>query len=113
MISDQPKEGNEMAIAEEAIGFAGLMPTEILAVGFPDQAKLLIVLELVLKKPHIVKKSGKSTYGQSCAQKHEGGFSFLTTFVTISATGLASKFTKKLYPKEYLQWYTSFVVGHA
>lgn len=40
-----------MGIAEEAMGFPGLMPTEILAGGFPGQVKLLIVLELVLKKP--------------------------------------------------------------
>lgn len=40
-----------MGIAEEAMGFPGLMSTEILAVGFPGQAKLLIVLELVLIKP--------------------------------------------------------------
>lgn len=40
-----------MEIAEEAMGFPGLMPAEILAVGFPGQVKLLLVLELVLKKP--------------------------------------------------------------
>lgn len=41
-----------MGIAEEPMGFPGLMPTDTLAVGFPGQVKLLIVLGLVLKKPH-------------------------------------------------------------
>lgn len=41
-----------MGIAEETMGFPGLMPTEMVAGGFPGQVKLLIVLELVLKNPH-------------------------------------------------------------
>jgi len=32
----------------EAMGFPGLMPTELLLVGFLDQVKLLTVLEFVL-----------------------------------------------------------------
>lgn len=40
-----------MGIAEETMGFPGLMPTEMVAGGFPGQVKL-IVLELVLKNPH-------------------------------------------------------------
>lgn len=41
-----------MGIAEEAMGFPGLLPTEVLAGGFPGQVKLLIVLERVVKNPH-------------------------------------------------------------
>lgn len=41
-----------MGIAEEAMGFPGLMPTETFAVGFPGQVKLLIDVGFVLKKPH-------------------------------------------------------------
>ena len=57
---------SKMGIAVEAMGFPGLMPTEVLLVGFLDQVKLLIVLELVLMNTKS-KMSGNSKYGPICA----------------------------------------------
>lgn len=55
-----------MGIAVEAVGFPGLMPTELLVVGFLDQVKLLIVLEFVLMNAKL-KMSGNSKYVPICA----------------------------------------------
>lgn len=53
-------------VVVEAMGFPGLMPTELLVVGLPDEVKLLIVLELVLTNTKL-KMSGNSKYGPICA----------------------------------------------
>lgn len=52
----------EVGIAGEAVGFPGLMPTELVVVGFLDQVKLLIVLEFILINTKL-KISVNSKYG--------------------------------------------------
>lgn len=52
----------EVGIAEEAVDFPGLMPTELLVMGFLDQVKLLIVLEFALINMKL-KISVNSKYG--------------------------------------------------